>query len=72
MEVRGKGLMLGLKCSISNIKIIEVCRKESLLLVPGASNTLRILPPLIIKYKEIEEGIKRLEKALLKIKNGYE
>ena len=45
-----------------------MCRQEKLLLVPGASNTLRILPPLTIKYKEIEEGTIRLERALLKMR----
>ncbi len=64
LEVRGKGLMLGLKCVSNNIDLVEKCRKENLLLVPGGSNTLRILPPLIIKYKEIEEGAERLQKVL--------
>ncbi len=68
LEVRGKGLMLGLKCVRTNIDLINMCRKERLLLVPGASNTVRILPPLIITYKEIEESTKRLEKALLKMR----
>ena len=62
-EVRGKGLMLGLKCVGHNVDLLDRCRKEKLLLVPGGSNTLRILPPLIITYKEIEEGIERLQKA---------
>ena len=64
LEVRGKGLMLGLKCVSNNVDLVEKCRKENLLLVPGGSNTLRILPPLIIKYKEIEEGAERLQKVL--------
>ncbi len=68
LEVRGRGLMLGLKCVSKNVEIIDMCRKEKLLLVPGASNTLRILPPLTISYKEIEEGFDRLKQALLKMR----
>ena len=67
-EVRGKGLMLGLKCVNNNVSLINMCRKEKLLLVPGASNTVRILPPLIISYKEIEEATMRLKRALLKMR----
>ena len=60
--------MLGLKCVSKNTDLIDMCRKEMLLLVPGASNTLRILPPLTITYKEIEEGTTRLEQALLQMR----
>ena len=70
LEVRGKGLMLGIRCAGSNMTLIEFCRKQKLLLVPGASNTLRILPPLIITFSEIEESVKRLERALLQNENS--
>ena len=68
IEVRGKGLMLGLKCTGKNVDLVNMCRAEKLLLVPGASNTVRILPPLIITYREIEEAIMRLKRALLKMR----
>ena len=68
IEVRGKGLMLGLKCAGKNVDLVTMCREEKLLLVPGASNTVRILPPLIITYREIEEAIMRLKRAFLKMR----
>ena len=68
IEVRGKGLMLGLKCAGKNVDLVKMCREEKLLLVPAASNTVRILPPLIITYREIEEAIKRLKRAFLKMR----
>ena len=70
LEVRGRGLMLGLKCANKNVKLIDMCRQEKLLLVPGASNTLRILPPLTITFKEIEEATIRLERALSRMREG--
>ena len=72
LDVRGRGLMLGLKCVSKNVHLIDMCRKEKLLLVPGASNTVRILPPLTITYKEIKEAIIRLERALLKMRKFNE
>ncbi len=67
LEVRGRGLMLGLKCVGKNVNLIDMCRKEKLLLVPGGSNTLRILPPLTITFKEIEEATKRLKRVLIQM-----
>ena len=60
--------MLGLKCTGKNVDLVKICREEKLLLVPGASNTVRILPPLIITYREIEEAIMRLKRAFLKMR----
>ena len=60
--------MLGLKCAGKNGDLVNMCRKEKLLLVPGASNTVRILPPLIITNREIEEAIMRLKRAFLKMR----
>ena len=68
IEVRGEGLMLGLKCAGKNVDLVEMCREEKLLLVPAASNTVRILPPLIITFREIEEAIMRLKRAFLKMR----
>ncbi len=66
-EVRGEGLMLGLKCSSKNLNLIEECRKEKLLVVAGGENTIRILPPLTIKINEINQALNKLEKALSKL-----
>ncbi len=56
-EIRGLGLMLGMKINIqhSNLKIVENLAKEGLLLIPAGENVIRILPPLIIKENHIEE-----------------
>ena len=66
-EVRGEGLMLGLKCSSKNLNLIEECRKEKLLVVAGGENTIRLLPPLNIKINEINQALNKLEKALSKL-----
>ena len=63
--------MLGLKCVGRNVDLVDRCRKEKLFSARG-SNTLRILPPLIITYKEIEEGTERLQIALRRMRSHSE
>ncbi|WCR57776.1 aspartate aminotransferase family protein [Wolbachia endosymbiont of Ctenocephalides felis wCfeJ] len=64
-EVRGKGLMLGIKVKMNNQKFAEELSYRGLLTVGVTSdNVVRILPPLIITEKEIDKGIKILEQYL--------
>ena len=62
-HVRGQGLMLGLKCKVSNMEVVEFAYQENLLLVPAADNTVRLLPSLNIIESELQEALVRLEKA---------
>ena len=66
-EVRGTGLMLGLKCRAANTDVVQACYANELLTVPAADNAVRLLPPLNITDAEIIEAITRLEKAALKV-----
>jgi acetylornithine/N-succinyldiaminopimelate aminotransferase len=63
-ELRGEGLMLGLKCRVPNGEVAAAARGEGLLIVPAGDNVVRLLPPLIIAETEVEEGVNRLEAAL--------
>ena len=67
-HVRGQGLMLGLKCKVSNMEVVEFAYQENLLLVPAADNTVRLLPSLNIIESELQEALVRLEKAAAAIK----
>ena len=62
--------MLGLRLKDSNIlsKIVELCFEKRLLVLRAGENTLRFLPPLTITNDEIDEGFKRLDDVLSKIK----
>ena len=62
--VYGKGLMLGLGCKISNVKLNETAREKGLLLVPAANNVLRLLPPLNVKKTEINLALDILDSSL--------
>jgi acetylornithine/N-succinyldiaminopimelate aminotransferase len=63
-EVRGSGLMLGLKCVTKNTMLVDLCRREKLLLVAGGDNTVRVLPPLTVKDREIDQALNKLSVAL--------
>jgi acetylornithine/N-succinyldiaminopimelate aminotransferase len=68
-EVRGKGLMLGLQCTESNLELMGALRKEGLLSVVADGNALRLLPPLIIDEAQIDEACAALERACAAIES---
>ncbi|MBO0345455.1 aspartate aminotransferase family protein [Roseibium limicola] len=67
--VRGKGLMLGLKCKVPAGDFVVAARAEGLLAVPAGDNVVRIMPPLTITEDEIGEAVARMEKAAAVLEN---
>ena len=66
-EVRGLGLMLGLKCRRAPAELFRACHEEQLLTVPAGDDTLRLLPPLTIRDDEIAEAVARLDRAATRL-----
>jgi acetylornithine/N-succinyldiaminopimelate aminotransferase len=62
-EVRGAGLMIGVKCVVSNTELVAKLREEGLLTVGAAENVIRLLPPLIIEARHVEEAVQAIERA---------
>ncbi|ATX66878.1 aspartate aminotransferase family protein [Roseinatronobacter bogoriensis] len=62
-DVRGQGLMLGLKCRAPNTDIVKAAQAAFVLTVPAADNVIRLLPALTITEEEITEAVTRLENA---------
>ena len=62
-EVRGAGLLLGLKSRIPNTDMIARLRAAGLLTVGAGDNVVRLLPPLIITAAEIEEALAILDRV---------
>tara|TARA_B100000965_G_scaffold117696_1_gene97141 strand:+ start:2520 stop:3683 length:1164 start_codon:yes stop_codon:yes gene_type:complete len=58
--VRGKGLMLGIKCKVQNTDFVENARKNKLLSVKASDNVVRLMPPLILSLKESNEGLEKI------------
>jgi acetylornithine/N-succinyldiaminopimelate aminotransferase len=59
-EIRGLGLMLGLKCVASNTELAAAMRARKLLVVTAGDNVVRLLPPLIVSDEEIREALSRI------------
>jgi acetylornithine/N-succinyldiaminopimelate aminotransferase len=64
-EVRGVGLMLGLKVAdgVVNLDLVNALRHHGMLSVGAAENVIRLLPPLIIGSAEIAEATQILDKT---------
>lgn len=66
-ELRGTGLMLGLKCKGANSELVQACYDAGLITVPAADNVIRLLPALNITEEDIAEAMKRIETAALTV-----
>ena len=66
-DVRGEGLMLGLKCRVDSSEVVRAGYDERILCVGAADNVVRILPPLNISESDIQLGINKLEKIAKKL-----
>jgi acetylornithine/N-succinyldiaminopimelate aminotransferase len=62
-EVRGEGMLIGLRTVVPNGELVDALRAEKLLAVAAGDNVVRLLPPLIVEEAEIAEGIARLDRA---------
>lgn len=62
-EVRGRGLIRGLKVKPVNAEFAAKGREHGLLTVPAAENVIRLLPPLTITPEEIDQGLEMLDRT---------
>ena len=62
-EVRGEGLMVGLKLKLPPADFAEAALKQKILVIPAGDNVVRLLPPLVVSEEEIAEGVRRLDAA---------
>ena len=62
-EIRGEGLMFGLKARVPNTALVAAARAAGLLTIPAGENVVRLLPPLVIDEADIAEAARRLDIA---------
>ena len=62
-EVRGEGLLLGLRAVVPSAELVDELRAEKMITVAAGDNVVRLLPPLIVSEDEIAEGVRRIERA---------
>ena len=62
-DIRGKGLLIGLKLKVSNRDFMGLARDERLLIAGGGDNCVRLLPSLLITREEAREAVEKLERT---------
>ncbi len=62
-EIRGEGLMQGIKLRVPNGEFAAAARAQKLIVIPAGENVVRVIPPLVISDEELKEGVRRLEAA---------
>lgn len=67
-EVRGEGLLLGLKTRGSNLDFIAAARDAKLLSVPAGTDIMRVLPPLTATHEDFDTAIDALEAACTSVR----
>ncbi|MEW2919334.1 aspartate aminotransferase family protein [Ruegeria sp. ANG10] len=71
-DVRGAGLMLGLKCKAINTDVVNAGYDNEVITVPAADNVIRLLPPLTLTEDDIAQAMIRLDKAAAQVEASLE
>ena len=66
-EIRGVGLIKGLKMLVDNTKFIKILMNHKMLTVKAEENVIRLFPPLIVNNQELDEAIDKIEKVCKEI-----
>jgi acetylornithine/N-succinyldiaminopimelate aminotransferase len=66
-EVRGEGLLIGLRAVVPNGELVSELRAERLLTVAAGDNVVRLLPPLIIGEQEMSQALDMIDRACARI-----
>jgi len=66
-EVRGEGLLLGLRCVVPSGQLVDALRDEHMLAVGAGENVVRLEPPLIVTEAEVGEAMGMLDRACARL-----
>lgn len=70
-EVRGEGLLVGLRMVPPVSEMVDELRHEEMITVAAGDNVVRLLPPLIIGENEISEAIARIDRACIALEKAH-
>ena len=70
-EVRGEGLLIGLRMVPPAAEMVDELRNEEMITVAAGDNVVRLLPPLIIGETEIAEAIARIDRACIALEKAH-
>ena len=69
-DLRGSGLMVGLKCKPANSDVVAALRDEKVLTIGAGENVLRIVPPLNVTQAEVDIAVAAIETACTKLRGS--
>jgi acetylornithine/N-succinyldiaminopimelate aminotransferase len=69
-EVRGEGLLIGVRCKVPVAEVGAAMRDQDLLGVGAGENVIRLIPPLIVSDAELDEGVRRFDAALTALEHA--
>ncbi len=67
-EVRGEGLLVGLRAVIPSGDLVKALHEEKLMTVGAGDNVVRLLPPLIVSEGELGEAVQRIDRACARLR----
>ncbi len=70
-EVRGEGLLMGLRMVPPASEMVDELRAEHMLVVAAGDNVVRLLPPLIIGEAEVSEAVARIDRACTRLAKAH-
>ena len=70
-EVRGEGLLIGLRMVPPSSEMVDELRNEKMITVAAGDNVVRLLPPLIIGEAEVAEAIARIDRACARLAKAH-
>jgi acetylornithine/N-succinyldiaminopimelate aminotransferase len=71
-EVRGEGLLVGLRTIVPNGDLVNELHRERMITVAAGDNVVRLLPPLIVSEEEVGEAVRRIDRACARIRGALE
>ncbi len=66
-EVRGEGLLIGLRAVVPSAELVDALRADKMITVAAGDNVVRLLPPLIVSEDELAEAVRRIDRACTRI-----
>jgi acetylornithine/N-succinyldiaminopimelate aminotransferase len=69
-EIRGEGMLIGMRAVVPSARLVDELRAEKLLAVGAGENVVRLLPPLTVSEQEIDQAIKMIDRACTRIEQS--
>jgi acetylornithine/N-succinyldiaminopimelate aminotransferase len=70
LEVRGRGLLLGVELDRPAAAVVDGCRERGLLILSAGDSTLRVAPPLTVDADDVAEALSILAAVLEANRDG--